>query len=116
MIALITFSEAGASIGRILADEMPGAILYTHESATRRAGEIPFRRITSLIKKLFPTTDGIVLIGPCGIAIRAIAPHIHSKHTDPPVVVVDAGGRHAVSLIGGHEGGANNLAFIVSNI
>jgi len=116
MTALITFSEAGASVGRMLADEMPGAVLYIHESAPPRAGEIPFQRIALLIKELFPTTDGIVLIGPCGVAIRAIAPHIHSKHTDPPVVVVDAGGRYAVSLIGGHEGGANNLAFTVGNI
>jgi cobalt-precorrin 5A hydrolase len=81
-----------------------------------REGEIPFQRIASLIKELFPTAEGIVLIGPCGVAIRAMAHHIHSKHTDPPVVVVDAGGRYAISLIGGHEGGANNLAFTVGNI
>lgn len=116
MIALITFSKAGALIGRKLSEEMPDSVLYIHESAPSRAGEIPFKRIAALVKKLFSTTEGIVLIGPCGVAIRAMASQIQSKHTDPPVVVVDAGGRYAVSLIGGHEGGANNLAFVVGNI
>ena len=32
------------------------------------------------------------------------------------MVVVDAGGRYAISLLSGHEGGANDLAVTVANI
>ncbi len=45
-----------------------------------------------------------------------MAPCLRHKTTDPGVVVVDVGGRWAVSLVGGHEGGANELAFAVANI
>jgi cobalt-precorrin 5A hydrolase len=38
------------------------------------------------------------------------------KLTDPAVVVVDVGHRWAISLLSGHEGGANDLALAVSNL
>jgi cobalt-precorrin 5A hydrolase len=50
------------------------------------------------------------------VVIRAIAPLLQHKTTDPAVVAVDVGGRWAVSLLSGHEGGANSLALEVANI
>jgi cobalt-precorrin 5A hydrolase len=44
-----------------------------------------------------------------GIAVRKIAPLIHDKWTDPPVVVVPFGCHYAIPLTGGHHG-ANELA------
>ena len=35
---------------------------------------------------------------------------------DPAVVVLDEAGRYAVSLLAGHEGGANRLAYRVANV
>lgn len=55
-------------------------------------------------------------MAPCGVVTRALAPHLRHKTTDPAVVVVDAVGRFAVSLLSGHEGGANDLTMAVSNI
>jgi cobalt-precorrin 5A hydrolase len=51
-----------------------------------------------------------------GIVVRVIAPHITDKYTDPAVVVVDDVGRYVISILSGHEGGANNLAHSVANI
>lgn len=45
-----------------------------------------------------------------GATTRIIAPLLTSKKTDPGVVVVDDAGRFVVPLVGGHSGGANDLA------
>ncbi len=45
-----------------------------------------------------------------GATTRLIAPLLESKETDPGVVVVDEAGRFAIPLVGGHVGGANELA------
>ncbi len=45
-----------------------------------------------------------------GIVVRDLAPLLRSKHADPGVVVVDERGRHAISLLSGHQGGGNALA------
>ena len=116
MTALITLSSLGANVARRLAEAFPASVLYFHDSVDDLAGAISFSRTADLIKKLFDKTDGIVFIGPCGIMVRALAPVLQSKLSDPPVVVVDVLGRYAVSLVSGHEGGANNLAIEVANI
>ena len=75
-----------------------------------------FTKIADLTAVLFPICRGLVYAAPCGIVVRAIAPLIKSKYEDPAVVVLDAGGRWAVSLLSGHEGGANDLAIRVANL
>ena len=54
---------------------------------------------------------GIPIIGVCasGILIRAVAPLLADKTTEPPVVSVSDDGRVVVPLLGGHRG-ANRLA------
>ncbi len=54
--------------------------------------------------------DAFVFIMASGIVVRTIAPLLKDKRSDPAVVVLDEKGRHAVSLVGGHLGGANELA------
>jgi cobalt-precorrin 5A hydrolase len=75
-----------------------------------------FTRIADLTASLFPVCRGIVYAAPCGVVIRAIAPLVKSKYEDPAVVVIDVGGRWAISLLSGHEGGANDLALRVANL
>lgn len=58
----------------------------------------------------FPEVDGLLFVGASGIAVRAIAPYVRDKFTDPAVVSVDEAGRFAVPLLSGHVGGANDLA------
>ena len=45
-----------------------------------------------------------------GATTRLLAPLLADKKTDPGVVVVDEAGRFCVPLVGGHVGGANDLA------
>lgn len=56
-----------------------------------------------------------VLIMATGIAVRFLDGLIADKHSDPAVVVLDEGAHHAISLLAGHEGGANALAYRVAN-
>lgn len=60
--------------------------------------------------------EGIIFIMATGIAARMIAPRLKDKYRDPAVVVVDDFSRYAISLLSGHEGGANNLAIQIANI
>lgn len=64
----------------------------------------------------FREGDGIIFISACGIAVRAVAPYLQSKQTDPAVVVVDEGGNFSISLLSGHTGGANRLAEEVAKL
>ncbi len=58
----------------------------------------------------------LVFIGALGICVRKIQHLIHDKHTDPAVVCVDSLGQHAISVLSGHVGGANELCRRVARI
>lgn len=92
------------------------ACMYVHDSIEGFADAVRFERIIDLTRDIFSEYGGLVYFAPCGVVVRALAPNVESKYTDPAVVVVDAGGRYAVSLLSGHEGGANDLAILVSNV
>jgi cobalt-precorrin 5A hydrolase len=64
----------------------------------------------------FHSFRGHVCFMATGIVVRMIAPLLLGKTRDPAVVVVDEGGRHAISLLSGHLGGANRLATEVAGI
>lgn len=57
----------------------------------------------------FQSAAHIVFIGATGIVVRAIAPHLQDKFTDPAVLVLDEAGQFVISLLSGHAGGANAL-------
>ena len=66
------------------------------------------------IQQAFRDGDALVMICATGIVVRTLAPVLGSKKTDPPVVVLDQVGAYVISLLSGHEGGANALAMEVA--
>lgn len=62
------------------------------------------------LRNAFTEYDYLVCIMATGIVVRILAPLIVHKTSDPGVVVLDQKGHHAISLLSGHLGGANDLA------
>lgn len=57
-----------------------------------------------------------LIIGASGVATRYVSDLLDSKKNDPAVVVMDEAQRFVIPLVGGHEGGANALAYEVARI
>lgn len=114
-VAVISLSKEGAGVAQILCRDFPDADFYLHEAVPGYPQATRFASILKLAPDLFVKYRGLVFIAPCGAVVRALAPHIVHKTKDPGVVVVDVMARYAVSLLGGHEGGANALTIAVAN-
>jgi cobalt-precorrin 5A hydrolase len=114
--ACITLSDRGAAVASRIMAGAPEMELYVHESVPAHWGGRRFSRIAAVTQELFSHCSGLVYVAPCGVVVRSIAPCVRHKTTDPAVVVIDVGGRFAISLLGGHEAGANDLALRVANI
>lgn len=114
--AIITLSREGCVLADRLAAGLPDSRIFVHKSVGEVADRTAFDHVADLTRDIFTQFRAIVFVAPCGVAVRAIAPCLRSKKTDPAVVVVDAGGRYAVSLLSGHEGGANELTVAVADI
>jgi cobalt-precorrin 5A hydrolase len=114
--AAITLSSLGARLGRAIADGLPACDLYVHRSVTEAPGAERFDRVVTLTAEIFARYAGLVYIMPTGVVVRAIAGHLTHKMRDPAVVAVDVAGRWSVSLLSGHEGGANDLTMAVANV
>ncbi|MGJ4851851.1 cobalt-precorrin 5A hydrolase [Bacillota bacterium Meth-B3] len=106
-VGILAFSERGLALGERLAG------LLGDGTAAERCGD---GALAAWTRAHFSSDDALVFIGSAGLAVRAIAPHIQSKATDPAVVVADELGTYAVSLLSGHLGGANELAVKVARL
>lgn len=113
-IAGISLSEQGARVLRT-AFSANAADMYVHNSVSSDVQGRRFARVIDLTKEIFTRYQGLVFAAPCGVVVRALDGCCCHKKEDPAVVVVDIGGRYAVSLLSGHEGGANDLAVQVAN-
>lgn len=105
-IDVVCFTARGHELALKLRD---GLAAGGDEVGTERCGG-GGRTLREWVDERFSRADGLVFIGAAGIAVRAVAPKLASKTSDPAVVVADEAGRFAVSLLSGHIGGANALA------
>ena len=111
-IGIIAFTKAGCALAKKLADGLglgSGSVC----GPARFADELGIDAYGSLdawTQAHFATDDALIFVGASGIAVRAIAPHVRDKFSDPAVVSVDEAGRFVVPLLSGHVGGANELA------
>ncbi|MBL3667323.1 precorrin-3B C(17)-methyltransferase [Streptomyces sp. M2CJ-2] len=104
MIGLISATAAGAAARDRLAAAWPDRT---------RVYEGP---VGDAVRAAFAQCEQLVCFLATGAVVRLVAPLLDDKASDPGVVCVDEGGRFAVSLVGGHGGGANELAREVAEV
>lgn len=114
-IAVITLTHRAETLGARICTALPEATLYAKEPQLSESVRFD-TSIAALVKEIFHTYDALICIMACGIVVRTIAPHIHSKRSDPAILVLDETGTHVISLLSGHIGGANELAKQVAHI
>ncbi|WP_328882512.1 precorrin-3B C(17)-methyltransferase [Streptomyces sp. NBC_00299] len=98
MIGLISATAAGAAARDRLVTAWPERV---------RVYDGP---VGDAVRRAFAECEQLVCFLATGAVVRLVAPLLGDKATDPGVVCVDESGRFAVPLVGGHGGGANELA------
>lgn len=117
-LGIVAFTSQGA--GR--AEQLVTALSEEGHQVTaycfyryEREGLTSFQKLKPLVEELFEVVEGILFISATGIAVRAIAPYLKSKVSDPAVLVMDEGANFVISLLSGHIGGGNELAHLVAD-
>ncbi len=72
--------------------------------------------ISSWAEKRFNDKRGMIFIGACGIAVRAISAFVKDKLNDPPVIVIDDNATYVIPILSGHVGNANKDALFLSGL
>ncbi|MFT3986639.1 precorrin-3B C(17)-methyltransferase [Aestuariivirga sp.] len=78
-------------------------------------GDVHYPKATAHLARLFQEQRPIIGLCASGILIRALAPHLNDKFSEPPVIAVAEDGSSVVPLLGGHHG-ANALARRIAEI
>lgn len=105
-IEIISFTEQGQELAGRLAGQLGAA-------AVRCGKEHPLHAWT---REAFANADALIYVGALGICVRSVAPYVRSKSTDPAVVVIDETAKYVIPVLGGHLGGANDLARRIAGI
>ena len=78
-IRIISFTDRGDALAGRLAEDLGG-------EAMRCGKLLPLEDWTA---RSFAEAEALIFVGAAGIAVRAVAPHVWSKTSDPAVVVID---------------------------
>lgn len=97
--ALFCFSGHGEALARRLA-------LDPDETVVR----VPRGGLAETIAKWWDKAPALVFVSSLGVAVRAVAPHLKDKESDPAVIVVTEDGSQVLPVTGAHLGGGGDRA------
>ncbi|MTK63233.1 MAG: cobalt-precorrin 5A hydrolase [Methanobacterium sp.] len=108
-IAIISVTKNGKILGESLQNK-----LRTDNTIIKV--EIFHKNVKETLSSSFNKFDCIIGIMATGIMVRNICPLIKNKEKDPAVLIIDENGKHVISLLSGHLGGANKLTHKIADI
>lgn len=108
-IAIITITEDSRKLANRLAESLKS-------DPTVIEVKIFNKNVKGALKESFKDYDCIIGIMASGIIVRNICRLIKNKMEDPAVLLVDDQGKHVISLLSGHFGGANEITLKIAHI
>ncbi len=102
--AIVALTQGGDDFAHKLKSWYPAATIYSKHEGTLRE---PLAR---WVKRAAPRFGGLIFICSLGIVMRSLGGMLRSKKIDPAILVLDEKGRHVISALSGHLGGANAWA------
>lgn len=118
-VLLITCSVRGYATMQKLAkklENISGAEIITKVKC-EALPEVSMREtVKACVDAYFEQVDAIVFVTASGIAVRSVAEHLAHKSEDPAIVCMDECGKHVISLVSGHAGGANALTQMLADV
>lgn len=106
--AVISFTVRGDEVNRRIGGIIGNARHFGKGFGTKKES------VSEWTAREFKENDALIFIGAAPIAVRAAAPYIKSKETDPAILVIDEAARYVIPILSGHIGGANRLARLVA--
>jgi cobalt-precorrin 5A hydrolase len=112
-LAIIAVTDRGAKLAQTIKTHFSADVFV--KSGRNPIGELnEYVSLRDLINNIFQKYDAFIFIMATGIVVRVIAPSIVHKSVDPAILVMNESGKHVISLLSGHIGGANELACLVA--
>lgn len=108
-IAIISITESGRNLASIISKELsqdPRVVKL----------EVFHKNVKENLNTVFQSSNCVIGIMATGIMVRSICGMIKSKDKDPAVIVIDDSGKHVISLLSGHLGGANDISKEIARI
>lgn len=118
-VLLVTCSVRGYATIQKLAKKLegiPGAEIITKVKCEALPEVSMKETVKTCVDAYFDQVDAIVFVAASGIAVRSVAEHLTHKSKDPAIVCMDECGKHVISLVSGHAGGANALTQMLSDV
>ncbi len=107
---MISFTDAGKALMKRLGE----ALAAGEKTGQAVASEVG--TLDEFTESEFKKGSVLVYIGAVAIAVRAIAPYIQDKTTDPAVLAIDEAGTFVIPVLSGHLGGANEYAREIADL
>jgi len=118
-VAVVAITKRGVDTALKIKEALQNAGLTCKVYAPKKYNQIGViileSKFADFIRENYSQIDALVGVMATGIIIRAVAPYLESKLTDPAVIGVDATGKFVISLLSGHYGGANELTRIIAD-
>ena len=118
-VLLITCSMRGYATMQKLAKKLgkiSGAEIITKVKCEALPEVSMKETVKACVDEYFEQVDAIVFVTASGIAVRSVAEHLTHKSKDPAIVSMDECGKHVISLVSGHAGGANALTQMLADV